>query len=107
MTVLTSRGSALQWISGSPEETEEMGREGLRLVLPERLPTLTVIRCTLSLPAQPVVFEAEVVWSELTRSPREAPPRIRHGVRFRQLQPEVRKAVNLFLSRGVPAGNGT
>ncbi len=27
MTVLNSRGSALQWISGSPEETEEMGGE--------------------------------------------------------------------------------
>ncbi len=80
---------------------EEVSTGGLRLLLPERLPPLTVIRCTLSLPERPIWAEMEIVWVERGEGTPGKNPGVRHGVQFLRMTPEDGEVWDRFLSEGI------
>ncbi len=84
-----------------PGRAEEISKGGLRLLLPERLPPLTVIRCTLNLPERPIVAEIEIVWVERGEGGAGKKPAVRHGVQFLRMGPEEQDAFDRFICEGI------
>lgn len=77
--------------------TENISEGGLLLRLPEVLQPSTNLDLKLYTGWDPIVAEAEVVWAEAL-SPGGTTGGYRHGVRFTEISPEVRKALQTYLT---------
>lgn len=77
--------------------TENISEGGLLLRLPEVLEPATSLDLKLYTAWDPIEAEAEVVWAEVP-SAGGAGGGHRHGVRFTEMSPQIRKALRTYLT---------
>ncbi len=77
--------------------TVDLSRQGLQVVLPERIPAFSVLAVTLHLPMGALSAVCQVVWAQLP-TPRDlSAAGCRHGLAFTELGPEDRRRLEALV----------
>lgn len=75
--------------------TTDISRDGLELLLPERISIFNVLRVDLHLPQGTLSLLGEVVWAQSSKA--AAAAGIRHGLRFTEMGPQERQRLDRLL----------
>ena len=78
-------------------QSVDISRNGMQVLLPERLSTLNAILIALHLPQAVVAVACEVVWAQLTQGTPRAEGGYRHGLRFTAVRPHDRRNLDRLL----------
>ena len=90
----TGEGKDPEWRRG---QSLDVSRNGLQVLLPERLSVLTPLQIALRLPRAALGVGCEVVWAQLSQGAARAGEGYRHGVRFTDVEPRARRSLDLLL----------
>ncbi len=79
--------------------TKDISRTGVQVLLPERIPVLTLLHVTMRLPVGVVSLPCEVVWVQHAAAPDLAREGCRHGLRFTEVGPEERHLLDRLMGQ--------
>jgi hypothetical protein len=87
--------------------TKDIGSSGAQVVLPERVPILTVLEVTLHLPVGVITLPCEVVWAQHLSAAALARDGCRHGLRFTQVGPAEQGLLERLVGGAARQGDAT